>query len=60
MTATLGQVLAWHRGLCPACTRDRACPEYLEITGEFTEPRRIWAGPVAARVTLSVREGTAT
>jgi hypothetical protein len=59
--ATLGQVLAWHAGLCPVCvTRVRACGEYLEIAAEFTEARRVYAGPVAARFVLSVREGAAT
>jgi hypothetical protein len=60
MGATLGQVLTWHRGLCPDCTDDDACPEYREITDEFTQGRQIWTGPLAASTTLSVREGTAT
>ena len=55
MTA-LGQVLTWHRSLCPRCTRTYACPEYREITEEYTIPRQLYAGPVAPSVVLSVRE----
>lgn len=56
----LGQMLAWHRGLCHACTHTRPCGEYLEIIAEFTETRQIWTGPIAASTILSVREGAAT
>ena len=56
----LGQMLAWHRGLCHACTPARPCSEYLEIIAEFTETRQIWTGPIAASTVLSVREGAAT
>ena len=52
----LGQMLRWHRSHCPACTSTRACPEYLDIAREYTQPRQIYAGPVAASTTLTVRE----
>ena len=56
MTVTLGQVLAWHRGLCRSCTFEWPCSEYLEIAAEFTEARQLYDGPRAARTILSVRE----
>lgn len=55
---TLGQMLAWHRGLCGTCTADSACPEYLEIAAEYTQDRQRWSGPVAASTVLSVQEAT--
>ena len=53
---TLGQMLRWHRSHCTTCTSIRACPEYLDIAREFTQPRQIHTGPVAPRTILSVRE----
>jgi hypothetical protein len=58
MTTALGRVLTWHRSLCPRCTPTYACPEYREITEEYTIPRRIYAGPVAPCTRLDVREAT--
>ena len=60
MTATLGQMLRWHRSLCGWCTRQRACREYLDIAAEFTEARQIHAGTIAPHIRLDIREGTAT
>ena len=57
---TLGQMLAWHRGLCRECVPGYPCPEYLEIAGEFTEARQLYAGSTAHSTVLSVREGHAT
>ncbi len=53
---TLGLMLAWHRGLCRECVPGYPCGEYLEIIEEFTIPRQVWTGPVAACTVLSVRE----
>ena len=53
---TLGQMLAWHRSLCRSCTFEWPCGEYLEIVGEYTQPRQIHTGPVAPRTILDVRE----
>ena len=52
----LGQMLKWHRSHCTTCTSIRACPEYLDITREYTQPRQIHTGPVAPRTILDVRE----
>jgi hypothetical protein len=53
---TLGHVLRWHRSLCTTCTTDDVCDEYLEITTEYTEPRRIYTGSTAPHTILSIRE----
>lgn len=56
MTTALGQALTVHRAQHPDC--DRHCPAYLDIARQHTTPRQIYAGPVAARTILSVKEST--
>ncbi len=52
----LGAALTAHRDTCTTCTRYRACGIYLHIVTAHTDPRKRWAGPVAPRTVLSVRE----
>jgi hypothetical protein len=49
---SLLDVLAWHRGLCEACTPSRSCGERGEIIAEYG------AGPYGSAVFYPAAEGT--